>query len=71
MTYGLYLKRTTQRKFHFHEHLEVQHLPHLNEHILIDGIKYKVVDIVHQFSTKLVNRNLLETEQYGSIYAEQ
>jgi len=71
MTYTLLLKRTKQRKYHFYEHLTIKSLPRLDEHILIDRIKYKIVDIVHQFHSEIKEKNLLETQQYGTIYAEQ
>lgn len=71
LNYNLLLKRKSQRKFHFYEHLTISLLPHIGEHIVVDEKRFIIVEIEHKFLSEVVDSKFVKTEQYGSIYAEE
>lgn len=71
VNYNLLLKRKSQRKFHFYEHMTISLLPHIGEHIVLEEKRFIIVDIEHKFVSEIVDSKFVKTEQNGSIYAEE
>lgn len=71
LNYNLLLKRKSQRKFHFYEHLTISLLPHIGEHIVVDEKRFVIVEIEHKFLSEVIDSKFVKTEQCGSIYAKE
>ena len=73
LNYNLHLKKKKQRKYHCYDHLTIEQLPHIGEHIIVEDIKYRIVDVEHHFSNTIIHgaTTLMKSEQLGNIYADE
>lgn len=64
LIYLLFVKRKKQRKFHPHGYIDVYKMPHLSEHILVDCVPCRIINLIHIFDADANG-----SQQYGRIYA--